>query len=386
MNNFKYVLGVLLILAVFVPLTSFGATIKVGETYTFAESEAIRDNLYIGAGEVSSDGNVFGDLLIGAGSVTVSGNVTGDVTIAGGDVSVLERVNGDLRIAGGDVLVTEDVAGDLVVVGGNVRILSSATVGKDLVVLGGRIVAQGNINGKVRVIGGEVILDSRVNGNVDIKAGESITIGDNAFILGDLVYSGENENILTVSESAVVRGETIFKEGKAISATTFTDTALAFFGAFVLIKLITVLVVVALATIFLKRFSNNIAKSAVENLGKKTLWGFIALIVIPAATIVFFASVFGIALGILSILGYVILTMLAGIYSGVIFGAWMDKLVVRKQEQITVDWKNAVLGVIAFTLIIQIPVIGNLAGLFFFLLALGSISTLAYSYLWTRRK
>jgi len=383
--NFKYIVGVFLILAVFVPLTTFGATIKVGDTYTFQEGETLRDNLYIGAGEVASDGNVFGDLLIGGGSVTVTGNVSGDATIAGGDISVLERVQGDLRIVGGDILVTENVTGDLMVVGGNVRVLAGATVGKDLVVLGGRVVVQGNVNGKVRVIGGEVVLDSKINGNVDIKASDGITVGDNAIIMGDLLYSGEDESVLAVSEKAVIAGETIFKEGKIISASTFKTAMFAFFSTFLLIKLITILVVVALATIFLKKFSNNIAKSAVEHLGKKTLWGFISLIVIPVAVAIFFASVFGIALGLLGLFGYIMLLVLAGVYSGVIFGAWMDKLVVRKQEEVTVDWKNGVLGVVALTLIIQIPIIGGLAG-FFFLLALGSISTLTYNHLWTRRK
>ncbi|MBT3282735.1 hypothetical protein HON59_00720 [bacterium] len=384
--NFKYIVGVFLILAVFVPLTTFGATIKVGDTYTFQEGETLRDNLYIGAGEVASDGNVFGDLLIGGGSVTVTGNVSGDATIAGGDISVLERVQGDLRIVGGDILVTENVTGDLMVVGGNVRVLAGATVGKDLVVLGGRVVVQGNVNGKVRVIGGEVVLDSKINGNVDIKASDGITVGDNAIIMGDLLYSGEDESVLAVSEKAVIAGETIFKEGKIISASTFKTAMFAFFSTFLLIKLITILVVVALATIFLKKFSNNIAKSAVEHLGKKTLWGFISLIVIPVAVAIFFASVFGIALGLLGLFGYIMLLVLAGVYSGVIFGAWMDKLVVRKQEEVTVDWKNGVLGVVALTLIIQIPIIGGLAGFFFLLLSLGSISTLTYNYLWTRRK
>ena len=384
--NFKYIVGVFLILAVFVPLTTFGATIKVGDTYTFQEGETLRDNLYIGAGEVASDGNVFGDLLIGGGSVTVTGNVSGDATIAGGDISVLERVQGDLRIVGGDILVTENVTGDLMVVGGNVRVLAGATVGKDLVVLGGRVVVQGNVNGKVRVIGGEVVLDSIITGNVDIKASDGITVGDNAIIMVDLLYSGEDESVLAVSEKAVIAGETIFKEGKIISASTFKTAMFAFFSTFLLIKLITILVVVALATIFLKKFSNNIAKSAVEHLGKKTLWGFISLIVIPVAVAIFFASVFGIALGLLGLFGYIMLLVLAGVYSGVIFGAWMDKLVVRKQEEVTVDWKNGVLGVVALTLIIQIPIIGGLAGFFFLLLSLGSISTLTYNYLWTRRK
>tara|TARA_B100002003_G_scaffold250674_1_gene290955 strand:+ start:14053 stop:15204 length:1152 start_codon:yes stop_codon:yes gene_type:complete len=376
---------ILLILAVFVPLSAFGATIKVGETYTFKSGDSIRDNLYIGAGEASSDGDVFGDLLIAAGSITVSGNVFGDATILGGDVSVLEIIQGDLRIVGGDVLVSENVLGDLVVVGGNVRILSDATIGNDLVVLGGRVVIQGDVNGKVRVIGGEVILDSKVSGNVDIKAGEEIVINNNAVISGDLIYSGKSEDVLNVGEGATILGETIFNKGKVTSAGSAKFALLAFFGVFVLIKLLTILVVVVLATIFLKKFSNAVAANAVEHLGKKTLWGFVTLIVIPAATIVFFASVFGIGLGILSTLGYLMLVSLASIYSGVIFGAWMDMLI-RKKDKLNVNWKNGLLGVIALMFIIQVPVVGGLAGLFFFLLALGSISTLTYDYLWAKRK
>ena len=376
---------ILLILAVFVPLSAFGATIKVGETYTFKSGDSIRDNLYIGAGEASSDGDVFGDLLIAAGSITVSGNVFGDATILGGDVSVLEIIQGDLRIVGGDVLVSENVLGDLVVVGGNVRILSDATIGNDLVVLGGRVVIQGDVNGKVRVIGGEVILDSKVSGNVDIKAGEEIVINNNAVISGDLIYSGKSEDVLNVGEGATILGETIFNKGKVTSAGIAKFALLAFFGVFVLIKLLTILVVVVLATIFLKKFSNAVAANAVEHLGKKTLWGFVTLIVIPAATIVFFASVFGIGLGILSTLGYLMLVSLASIYSGVIFGAWMDMLI-RKKDKLNVNWKNGLLGVIALMFIIQVPVVGGLAGLFFFLLALGSISTLTYDYLWAKRK
>jgi hypothetical protein len=376
---------ILLILAVFVPLSAFGATIKVGETYTFKSGDSIRDNLYIGAGEASSDGDVFGDLLIAAGSITVSGNVFGDATILGGDVSVLEIIQGDLRIVGGDVLVSENVLGDLVVVGGNVRILSDATIGNDLVVLGGRVVIQGDVNGKVRVIGGEVILDSKVSGNVDIKAGEEIVINNNAVISGDLIYSGKSEDVLNVGEGATILGETIFNKGKVTSAGIAKFALLAFFGVSVLIKLLTILVVVVLATIFLKKFSNAVAANAVEHLGKKTLWGFVTLIVIPAATIVFFASVFGIGLGILSTLGYLMLVSLASIYSGVIFGAWMDMLI-RKKDKLNVNWKNGLLGVIALMFIIQVPVVGGLAGLFFFLLALGSISTLTYDYLWAKRK
>jgi hypothetical protein len=383
--KFKKSFAILLILTIFAPLSAFGATIKVGETYSFKESDAIKDNLYIAAGEVFFDGDVLGDLIIGAGSITVSGNVSGDATIAGGDISMLEKVRGDLRIIGGDILVTEDVAGDLVIIGGNVKILSNVTIGKDLIILGGRTVVQGDVNGKVRIIGGEINIDSKVSGNIDVKASDRIIINDSAVILGDLIYSGEDETILSVSEKAIIAGETIFKKGKVTSAGSTKFALLAFFGVFILIKLITVLLAVALATIFLKKFSNRVAKDAVEHIGKKTLWGFIALIVIPAAIILLFTSILGIALGVLGILGYIILVILACIYSGVIFGAWVDQLI-KKRDELIVNWKNGLLGVLVLTLITQIPFIGGLIGLFFFLLALGSISTIVYDKFWVNRK
>lgn len=383
--KFKKIFAILLILAVFAPFSAFGATVKVGESYSFKEDEVIRDNFYIGAGEVFSNGDVFGDLIIGAGNITVSGNVSGDATVAGSDISVLEKVNGDLRIVGGDILVTEAVGGDLVVIGGNIKVLSSASVGNDLVILGGKIVVQGDVNGKVRIIGGEVNIDSKIKGNVNVKASDGIIIGDNAVIGGDLVYGGKDKSIIKINEKAVISGETIFKASKVNPAFSGRFALPAFFGVFALIKLIAILTAVALAAIFLNKFSNRVAKDAVTHLGKKTLWGFIALIIIPAAIAVFFASVFGAALGVLGIFGYIMLLILGTIYSGAIFGAWMDKLI-RKKEEVTVDWKNGVLGVMALTLIIQIPFIGGLAGLFFFLLALGSISTIAYDNLWVKRK
>lgn len=379
--KFKKSFAVLLILAIFAPLSAFGATIKVGDTYSFKKGETIKDNLYIGAMETFSDGDVFGDLVIGAGSVSVSGNVSGDATIAGGDISILEEVGGDLRIIGGDALVTKNVSGDLVVIGGNVRILSGANVGKDLVALGERTLVRGDVNGNVRIIGGEISIDSNIGGNVDVKASRKIIIGDNAVIAGDFIYSGKNESTLIMSDKAVVYGKTIFKEGKDVSASSAWLALFAFFRIFAFIKLIAILAVVALATIFFKKFSNRVAKDAVGYLGKNTLWGFVTLVIVPVGIIALFASVFGIALGVLGMLGYIILMILATIYAGVIFGAWIDKLIIRKKKEITVDWKNGLLGVIALALIAQIPFIGGLVGLFFFLLALGSVSKIAYEKL-----
>ncbi|KKW16310.1 MAG: hypothetical protein UY57_C0041G0002 [Candidatus Kaiserbacteria bacterium GW2011_GWB1_50_17] len=230
-----------LLLAVLFPVGAFAATIKGGETYSLKQSEVIKDNFYVGAGEVSIAGDVDGDLIAGGGSVTVSGSTSGDVLVGGGDVAILDDVRGDLRVAGGNVLVTSNVAGDLVVLGGNVRILSGSTIGKDLVVLGGRLLLNGNVKGDVTVGVGEVEIDSRIDGDVYIKNSDKITIGASSVISGNLTYSGKDASILNISDGASVMGETVFKESKIFQRKEAKNILLAFLGLFVFLKLLALL-------------------------------------------------------------------------------------------------------------------------------------------------
>src|SRR3989344_1749398 len=345
-----------LLLAVLFPVGAFAATIKGGETYSLRRSEVIKDNFYVGAGEVSIAGDVDGDLIAGGGSVTVSGSTSGDVLVGGGDVAILDDVRGDLRVAGGNVLVTSNVAGDLVVLGGNVRILSGSTIGKDLVVLGGRLLLNGNVKGDVTVGVGEVEIDSRIDGDVYIKNSDKITIGASSVISGNLTYSGKDaKNIL-----------------------------LAFLGLFVFLKLLALLVVVIFSVVLFKRFSSNVVETVVQSPGKELIRGFAVLIVIPALIILSFFTMIGFLVGIITLLAYITLIILSSIYSGVVLGVWAHKII-TKGDDIMVDWKTALFGTIALSLIVMLPIIGWIVGAFFFLVSLGSISNTVYHCLWLNR-
>ncbi|OGG86431.1 hypothetical protein A3H15_03070 [Candidatus Kaiserbacteria bacterium RIFCSPLOWO2_12_FULL_50_28] len=373
-----------LLLAVLFPVGAFAATIKGGETYSLKQSEVIKDNFYVGAGEVSIAGDVDGDLIAGGGSVTVSGSTSGDVLVGGGDVAILDDVRGDLRVAGGNVLVTSNVAGDLVVLGGNVRILSGSTIGKDLVVLGGRLLLNGNVKGDVTVGVGEVEIDSRIDGDVYIKNSDKITIGASSVISGNLTYSGKDASILNISDGASVMGETVFKESKIFQRKEAKNILLAFLGLFVFLKLLALLVVVILSVVLFKRFSSNVVETVVQSPGKELIRGFAVLIVIPALIILSFFTMIGFLVGIITLLAYITLIILSSIYSGVVLGVWAHKII-TKGDDIMVDWKTALFGTIALSLIVMLPIIGWIVGAFFFLVSLGSISNTVYHGLWLNR-
>lgn len=373
-----------LLLAVLFPVGAFAATIKGGETYSLKQSEVIKDNFYVGAGEVSIAGDVDGDLIAGGGSVTVSGSTSGDVLVGGGDVAILDDVRGDLRVAGGNVLVTSNVAGDLVVLGGNVRILSGSTIGKDLVVLGGRLLLNGNVKGDVTVGVGEVEIDSRIDGDVYIKNSDKITIGASSVISGNLTYSGKDASILNIRDEASVMGKTVFKESKIFQRKEAKNILLAFLGLFVFLKLLALLVVVILSVVLFKRFSSNVVETVVQSPGKELIRGFAVLIVIPALIILSFFTMIGFLVGIITLLAYITLIILSSIYSGVVLGVWAHKII-TKGDDIMVDWKTALFGTIALSLIVMLPIIGWIVGAFFFLVSLGSISNTVYHGLWLNR-
>jgi len=377
-------LCVSLFLAVLFPVGAFAATIKGGETYSLKQGEVIKDNFYVGAGEVSIAGDVDGDLIAGGGSVTVSGNTSGDVLVGGGDVTILDEVKGDLRIAGGNVLVTSNVAGDLVVLGGNVRILSGATIGKDLLVLGGRLLLNGNVKGDVTVGVGEIEIDSKIDGDVYIKNSEKITIGANSVILGNLTYSGKDTSILNLSEGASIGGETIFKENKIFQLKEAKTMLSAFLGFFAFLKLLALLIAVILGVALFRRFSFNVVETVVQNPGKELIRGFVVLIVVPVAVILSFFSMVGFLVGIITLLAYITLIILSSIYSGVVLGVWAHKIITRGDD-IMVDWKTALFGTIALSLIVMLPIIGWIIGALFFLVTLGSISNTVYQGLWLNR-
>jgi cytoskeletal protein CcmA (bactofilin family) len=368
----KKALYIAVAVALIVPLVGFAATVKGGKSYSLAKGETITDDLYAAGGNVTIAGNVMGDAVVSGGMVIVTGNIQQDVLIAGGNLSVLGPVGDDVRAAGGNITISAPVAGDVLAAGGQVVIASGADVGKDAVLAGGSITIDGHVKGKVDASGGEVTINGTVDGNVSIKSGRVI-LGEHAVINGSLSYQSLKQ--ATIATGAVIKGQTNYQQLQGASRGQIARARI-FGGIF---KVIMLFISAWVLHLIFRRRSTKVIARPIATFWWHLLWGFISIIIIPIAAVILMVTVVGIPLGIITLIGYFLLLALSWIITPVIIGSlvymWWEKSRASGNTTMVprVNWETILLGVLVFTIVGYIPVIGWLVNCVFMLVAFGTL-------------
>lgn len=386
-QNMKKGLLAGVLVGVLVPTLVFGAVMRGGEEVSIAKSETIEDNFYAAGGSISVGGVVEGDAIVFGGNILISENVTDDIAAAGGTVTILGDSGGDVRVAGGTVLVAGNVAGDLFIAGGQVTIASDVTIGKDLVVAGGQVTLDGVVEGDVEMIGGVATLNGRVKGSVKAQVDERLSLGESSIIEGGLAYTAKDKDVLDVTEGATVTGGVTFEEREAMAFEKTEEAKsamLAALGAFAVIKLFGCIASALLIIWFFKRFTSSVVRTVVENPLRMLGRGFVILFIVPVAIVLLCITLLGTPLAFMTGLSYMLLIALSCMYSGIVLGAWVSK-VIQKAEMAKVTWKNAIGGIVLLTLLGTIPYVGCIISFFVFLVTFGSITHLAEKKLWSDR-
>lgn len=374
--------ALLVAITILTPGLTLAAVTKAGETVVVTQEGGIQDNLYVAGGEVQVDTSISGDLVTAGGNILITKDVSEDIAAVGGSVTILGSSKEDVRVAGGNVLISGNVGGDLIVAGGTVVISSGVTIGKDLIVTGGTVTLNGVVLGNATIAGGEVRLNSEVKGNVKANVGK-LTLGEKANINGNLEYKAQDLADLEKSPSAIIGGETIFKEMKNV--TPEVDKGLmAIFGIFAFISFLASILLALISFFVFKKFSNNVVTSAITDPLHLMLKGFVVLVTIPVAIVLLFITLFGVPIALMALLSYILLICISGIYTGIITGAWLSKKV-YKSEEIKITWKNIISGVVVLALVKAIPFIGWIIGFAVFLIALGSIFDILHKKVWKDR-
>ncbi len=358
-------------LVIFIPLVGLAAELRGGESYTLGKGEIHAEDLYFAGESISISGEVQGDLISGAGIVFLGGTVTQDALIGGGNVSIVGTIGDDLRVAGGSVTLSGQVGGDVIVMGGQVHIVSGADIKGDLIALGGRVVVEGNVGGAVTAYGGKITLNNAVAENAKIRAQE-VVLGAKTNIAGSLSYA--SPKVAAVLEGAVVGG-TITHNQISLPGKQSTRRGLfAFFGVLFLLKLAMTLVAGLLGVVLFRKASRQLLDKTFSRFGSEFGRGLIAAIVIPFVTVVLFVSLVGIPLGVISLLLYILFMMVAGIYSGVALGVWLQKVVFKK-DIYELTWKNAFAGIVIMAILQLIPLLGFIVCFIFTLAVFGTLFT-----------
>ncbi len=360
-------------------LPAAAMTPRGGDTYLLPQQETINDDLYAGGGTLILNGTVNGDAIVGGGTVVVNGSVKQDLMAGGGNITIAGEIGDDLRLGGGNITILSTVKGDVVMGGGNILIGKDAVIEHDLVVGAGSLVIEGTVKGNVRIGGGQVVLNGTVGGFIEVDA-EDLRLGANARLAKGLKYT--SPKMATMDEGSKVTGDVQYvkmeeRRGPAhVGPNAGPDKVFGALMGFVamvfLIKMFALMIAAVVMTQFFKTYSSKLVDAALNKPGKAFGTGAITLFMVPVAIIVLTITILGAPLAGLLGFGYGFIIMMAKIYAGVVFGAWLWKLGSKGKAKGT-DWKAAVVGTFLLSFICLIPIVGWIIGIVAFCCTLGGL-------------
>lgn len=345
------------------------ATWRSGDSVNIAKGIVIDDDLYIGAGNITIDGNITGNLFIVGGVVTVNGKIGGSVYTSAGTVNINGPVAGDIIAAGGQVTVRGNVDKNILAAGGTISV--AADVGLDVVTAGETIAVDAPVGRDVLASGRKVSLNAPVGRNAVIATDTMKITGP---IEGNLNYYAANQMDVA---SGTVKGKVEFHQGTQAARNRNNNSAGSSVAAFMFglfwffILLIGRLIIGAL-------FAGVTPKAAIFTADaiKKRPWaslGIGALVLFFAPTAMF---IMAITLVGLPVAGYAFTLYMFAIYmSMIVTGTYLGRGalgMMMKREPNTIA--AMALGVTALAFVTSIPVLGWLISFVSVLFGMGALT------------
>jgi len=373
----KKILMSIVAMVLLVPALSLAADVRSSETVTKEEQP---HNLYLAGQNPTVDANVTGDLVVAGGTVTVNGNVENGILAAGGTLMLNGTVGENVRVAGGTVNVESVIGGDLVVFGGDVVLGTKSVVKGDLLVYGGTVTVKGEVVGSIKnSYAGSVDISGKVGGNVELAQVDTLNVASSAVIAGNLKYSSRNQ--ASVASDAKVGGSVEYT--KVTTTARQSQSMGSRFGGIVFSSLMAFITLIVFINL-LPKFSSKVVNQSLVKPWSKMGAGFLGMVVTPIVLLVLLISVLG--WGIMGYLAtaYFAFFALTGSLSALLIGSYVWKYL-RKEAELTLNWKTAAIGVLIAIVLKNIPLIGWLAGLLVGLIVFGTLVTMSLDYIKVQR-
>ena len=313
-------------------------------------SGIVHGDVYVAGGEVLIDGTVDGDAIVAGGKVTLSGHVTHDARVAGGSVTIGGQVDRNASIAGGDVVLTDSahIHGSLLAGAGSVQ--AAAPVERDVRIGAGNVTVSSKIGGDLAVAAANIRLTSKasVGKNLRYWSEEEPSIDEGAQILGTVT---KREVPASVRSEQLERG---------LSRLKMVVGGMSLFSTLLL-----GLLLLRIYPVFSQQVATTVGIRPWASLGL----GGALLVGVPLLIILCMVTVLGIPVGL--ILGAMYLVTL---YVGRVFVMlWIGQKVVRPfSDSMSLSW-TFVIGLLAYSMLSFVPLVGRLVVLATMLLGIGAL-------------
>lgn len=299
-------------------------------------NQPVHEDLYITGGTVTINAPIFGDLIIAGGTIVINDTVTNDILLMGGSVNFNGIVGDDIRCLGGNLTISKNVSGDVVIAGGSVSIESTATIG-GLLISGGDVTINSDIDGEIKSQFGNLILNGKVTKNIDCRGGKLTingTVGGDAILAANTIIIGNNaafnQKVRYWNKKESLDFKQSLKNEKAVfDASLHLYTSKWYYlGASTIMGLLWYLGMALLLILLIQYLFSNTMKRAANTVFENTLkslgYGFAFLIAIPVIIILAFVTIIGVPVGLVLLISYITLLLLASIITSVVAANWLN--------------------------------------------------------------
>ena len=320
---------------------------------------------------VEISGTVLGDVYAVAGQIFIDGIVDGDVLALGGIVHISGVVTQDIRIAGGQVVISGEIGRNATIIATHVTFTDTAKIGGSVVVGGANVFISSSVGREVRVAGRNFTLSGAVEEDVE-AAVENIRITEKAKVGGDFTYWSNQDAF--IDKDASISGAIARKSPQQFTgrfqemAAPFLHWIRPFLG---LSSFFTTLIF----GLLLIRFFHGYMKTAVYTLRNHT-WraltgGIFTLLVIPVLFGLLIITIVGIPLGFVLLLASSVMLYGARIFVMLLMGQIVMKRLPIGQRGAG-DGVAFFAGLVIYSLLILIPVVGWIVSFAAMLFGLGA--------------
>jgi hypothetical protein len=315
---------------------------------------------------VEISGIVNGDLYAAGGEVIVDGVVNGDVIAAGANVVLSGTVAQDARVAGAHITVSGTIGRNATLCGADVHLTNQATVRENVIAGGGSVQLSGTIGRDARVGAWHATFSNEIERDL-IVAAESVRLTSKASVGGRLRYWGEVAP--SIDEEAIVRGPITRRplpEGWSIERARQGWLGIRLLAAFV--SFLSTLVLGLILFRLFPQFAGQATAAIRERPGPAAGWGLAALVVTPLVAISFVLTVLVLPAGVILLALYGVTVYLARIFAITFAG----QVLFRRRDHSSSLGRPFVGGLLVYSLLTLVPIIGGLVTLVTVMVGLGA--------------
>jgi cytoskeletal protein CcmA (bactofilin family) len=353
-------------LSLAMPSTAAAGEFHHGEpNYTLPAGQTVNTDLFIFGQTIRIDGDVNGDVYCWGQSVTVNGHVAGDVISWGQEVRINGRVDGNVRNWSQVLSIFGTVGRNITAWTQRMEVDPKGSVGGSVTAWGEEIQLDGPVGRDVLGFGATIEMNSTIGGNVNVRS-DLVEVGSGADLKGQLAYHGEKPPRIDPSAKVVGPVHEVVEERRSEHklARAITHQVIGWAAAVVFGLVLMLIVPVFFGDVV--RTADRVWSAC--GIGMLVLPGAVLAAVIACITIV------GLAVGITTILFYLI-----ALYSAkVIVGAWIGDKILGEGLRTGAMLGRMALGLAIIYLIHPIPWMGHLVGFVVLVWGLGAISIAAY--------